>query len=501
MDKIIEKCLNNKKTCGAIILAIIIVIILSIVFTKKSSSTPEPTTSASYNKPVVDAAIASSGIKTTTDNFQNNFQNNLVYDSADKIKQNFTAFMNTYYPNIDINKMNQMLKEDYGINKTIQEIINDHPDVYLTNYLIQIAGLSGFYNMTLDNPTDTILSGLGYITIMKLTIPENTYDLYYLNDYDQVKDFVVYYIPPSFDKTKITNTNNEIEFIETRAGNSSLYLNKPYKVGFNNKNKDTIIKSIVRANEKMGKTVSSITEPDINNFLNIFKANKDAILKYVRLTLIAPFIKLHINTNLTDSSKVISDLIDLFTPNKYFNSDITPYLPSVEETNLSSMYANYIFSDQVQSNNNTYVPPTTSAISINIAPTAPADTTDTNIIKLYSEENFAGSVQNFDIRSATDKNDNTYKLSVYDSSSGSPPPKSYKIIQPLNDDTHISNYRYTVSLSYIYTDNSQFNINMRSVENVSIIPSTMDSNLLDGTKITRTLKNIFVYIETLPTPS
>jgi hypothetical protein len=42
---------------------------------------------------------------------------------------------------------------------------------------------------------------------------------------------------------------------------------------------------------------------------------------------------------------------------------------------------------------------------------------------------------------------------------------------------------------------------MRSVENVSIIPSTMDSNLLDGTKITRTLKNIFVYIENLPTSS
>jgi hypothetical protein len=489
IDKIIQKCLNNKKTCGAIILAIIIVIVLSIVLTKKSSSTPEPT--SAYNKSVVDAAIASSGIKTTTENFQNE---SIVYDSVNKIKQNFTAFMNTYYPVLDINKMNQMLRDDYGINKTMQEIINDHPDVYFENYLMQITGLSVFLNMTLDNPTDTILSGLGYVTIMKLIMSEGIYDLYYLNDYEEVKDFIVYYIPPSFDKTKITNTNTEIEFIETRAGNSSLYLNKPYKVGFNNKNKDTIIKSIVEANEKMGKTVSSITEPEINNFLNIFKANKDAILRYVRLMLIAPFIKLHTNTNLTTSSKVIFDLIDLFTSNKYFNSDISPYLPPVEDNSMFYMLANFIFSNPVQASNQ-FVPP---SISIRTAPTAPADTTDTNIIKLYSDENFAGSVQNFNIRSATDNNDNTYKLSVYDSSSGSPPPKSYRLIQPLNNDTNISNYRYTVSLSYIHTDNSQLNINMRSVEDVSIIPSTMDGNLLDGTKITRTLKNIFVYIEDLP---
>jgi len=493
MDNIIQKCLNNKKTCGAIILAIIIVIVLSIVLTKKSSSTPEPTTSASYNKSAVDAAIASSGIKTTTENFQNNLQNNLVYDSVDKIKQNFTAFMNTYYPVLDINKMNQMLKEDYGINKTMQEIINDHPDVYFTQYLMQLTGLSGFLNMTLDNPTDTILSGLGYITIMKLTMSEDTYDLYYLNDYDQVKDFVVYYIPSSFDKTKITNTNTEIEFIETRARSSSL--NKPYKFGFNNKNRDTIMKSIVKANEKMGKTVSSITEPDINNYINIFKANKDAILRYVRLMLIAPFIKLHTTTPVTPSSKVISDIVDLFTPNKYFNNDITPYLPSSQEISFFYIMANYIFSTPQQ---NPFVP---QSISIRNAPTAPVDTTNTNIIKLYSDENFAGSVKNFNIRPATNKNDNTYKLSVYDSSSGSPPPKSYKLIQPLNNDTNISNYRYTVTLSYIHTDNSQLNINMRSVEDVSTIPSTMDGNLLDGTPITRTLKNIFVYIEDLPTPS
>ena len=498
MDKIIQKCLNNKKTCGGIILAIIIVIIvLSVVLTKKSSSPePTPSTTSVYNKSAVDAAIASSGIKTTTENFQND----LVYDSVDKIKQNFTAFMNTYYPIIDINTMNQMLKDDYGINKTMQEIINDHPDVYFENYLMQIIGLSGFLNMVFDNQTDTILSGLGYITIMKLNMPEDTYDLYYLNDYDQVKDFVVYYIPPSFDKTKITNTNTEIEFTETSGRQPANFLNKPYKFGFNFKNKETIIKSIVGANERMGKTVSSISDTDINDCINIFKANKDPVLRYVRLMLIAPFIKLHTDTNLTSSSKVISDLIDLFTPNKYFNSDITPYLPPVENMSMFSMLANFIFSNQAQSNNR-YVPPTTSSISIRNAPTAPVDTTNTGIIKLYSDENFAGSVQNFNIRPATYKNDNTYNLSVYDSSSGSPPPKSYIIIQPLNDDTHISNYKYTVTLSYIHTDNSRLNINMRSAENISTIPSTMDGNLLDGTQITRTLKNIFVYIEDLPTPS
>jgi hypothetical protein len=353
--------------------------------------------------------------------------------------------------------------------------------------------------LVLDNQTDIILSGLGYVTIMKLNMPKEIYEIYYLNDYEEVKDFVIYYIPTSFDKTKITNTNTEIENIT--IFNTSIEF-KPFKFGLKTYNEEIIKNSIKEADTKAGKTTSStssITASDINNFLNIFKANKNSILRYVRLMLIAPFIKLHANTNLTPSSKISIDLLDLFTPNKYFNSDITPYLPSGEESSIFIMMGNNIFNPlQQNSGGNTYVPPTNSSISIRIAPTAPADTTDTDIIKLYSDENFTGSVQNFNIRSATNKNNNTYKLSVYDSSSGSPPPKSYKIIQPLNDETYFSNYKYTTSLNYVYTDNSQFNIDMPPINNVSTIPSTMDGNLLDGTQITRTLKNIFVYIETTP---
>ncbi len=329
MSNLLEKCLNNKMMCSGIFIFIVIIIVLVIYFSTRTT-TNTPNNSAPYNKAVVNAAIASSGIKIITENFQNE----LVYDSVDKIKQNFTTFMNTYYPFLDINTMNKMLKEDYGINKTIQEIINDHPDVYFTRYLTNLAGYSMFLNMALDNQTDTILCGLGYITIMKLNIPKDTYDLYYLDDYDQMNDFVIYYIPTSFDKTKITNTNSEIDFPPS-YNDSVLFPNtvidvKPFKFGFKNLNESKIKQAIEYADTKAGKTTSSITESDINNFLNIVKANKNSLIRYNRLLSIAPFIKLHTNETITTSSKVISDIRDLFNTNKYFNSDIIKYLPSAD---------------------------------------------------------------------------------------------------------------------------------------------------------------------------
>ncbi len=342
MYNFIQKCLNNKKTCIAIVIIVIIVITLIAYFSTTSTSpSPSPTTSyipttsSAYNKSIIDAAIASSGIKTMTENFQNE----LVYDSVDKIKQNFTAFMNTYYPLLDINAMNKMLKDDYGINKTMQEIINDHPDVYFKQYLMNLAGMSMFLNMVLDNQTDTILSGLGYVTIMKLNIPKDTYEIYYLNDYDQMNDFIVYYIPTSFDKTKITNTNSEIDFPPSYNDSVIFSYNtgmdvKPFKFGFKNLNESKTKEAIKYADTIAGKTTSSITESDINNFLNIFKANKNSIIRYVRLMLIAPFIKLHTNETITTSSKVMSDLVDLFTPNKYFNNDIIKYLPSIDNMSV-----------------------------------------------------------------------------------------------------------------------------------------------------------------------
>ncbi len=503
MSNLLEKCLNNKMMCSGIFIFIVIIIVLVIYFSTSSSSTSSsssstsssssststniPTTTALYNKSVVDAAILSSGIKTTIENFQNN----IIYNSVDIIKQNFNNFMNTYYPILDINILNKMLKDDYNVDKTIQEILNEHPETYFNNYLMILVGFSLFFNILLDTQTDIILSGLGYITVMKLNLPAGLFDIYYLNDFEKEKDFIVYYIPPTFDKTKITNTNKDIE-LKTLNEKETITI-QPFKIGLNNNIIENIKLSIIDANEKQGNTSSS-TEPnsnEINNFINIFKSNKNSILRYIRLMLIAPFIKLHTNVSLTSSSKISTDMVDLFTSNKYFTSDIIKYLPPIEETNNFYITSNFIFMQPLSD----LGPNTTPSRNIIYATTLPDDTTNTDIIKLYSGENFTGSVQIFDIRNALSHNSENYILSVYNSSTGAPPPKSYQIIQPLNT----TSYYYFIDIEYVGSDKSSLGIfTYNNNDNMTIINPTQ-VYMIKGQQISGTLENIIVYKQFTPT--
>ena len=130
MSKILETLLTHMSISIPVILFIAAVVfpIVYFLLSKKTENTTD-----SYDKAAINNALIGAGINTKKENFQDSA---IVYNSVDKIKNNFETFITTYFPFLDIKIMNDMLKNDYGVNKTIKEIISEHPDANL-NMLIQ----------------------------------------------------------------------------------------------------------------------------------------------------------------------------------------------------------------------------------------------------------------------------------------------------------------------------------------------------------------------------
>jgi hypothetical protein len=480
-----------------LVLAVIVTALYFLIshFIPKKNTPVENTITSSetYNKDAVNKAFVSSGIQTkTVEPFQNN-QNDIVYNSINIIKDNFENFINTYFPILDVNLMNKMLKDNYNINKTMQEILNENSNISLTPYVNLLQTMTRSFITLIGNKTDTILCGLGIITILKLDIPLK---FYYLNDYEQNNDFIIYIIPSTFDITKLTNTNSEIQNINNFTDVKSL--DRPYKLGINQLN-IYLIKDLILSAKNKNTTSSAleISEQEIDNVVQIFINNREPVLKYLRLLLLGPFIKLYNNTDLTASSKIAVDLDELSTPNKYFTSEMTPYLPPRENASQYHQMFNFIFSNYQNASQNqpartmTSQYTTQSTAPIIRSPTISANTNNLNIIKLYSEENFTGNVKQYDISSANDffnsYSENLPKLSVYDSNDGAPP-KSIKFEEPVD-------YNYIIELYYVYSDNSDGTITMLSSSNVNSINTKTNYNENNNvsTTVTGILKNIFVY--------
>ena len=126
------------------------------------------------------------------ENFTNG--NTIIFDTNEVINQNFNLFLNTYFPPIDIVRINESLIKTQ--NMTMQEIINkkikNDPTfnslslIKLTNY-----GFKNYlaYVIELTDPTLFILFSLWMLLIRNIN--DNKCD-YYFNDYEKEKDFIVY---------------------------------------------------------------------------------------------------------------------------------------------------------------------------------------------------------------------------------------------------------------------------------------------------------------------
>jgi len=332
--------LSIKPTNKYIIIIIIIIVLLLIILSSFVFSKPKPANKqpdrASSDK--INNALASAGISRPE---QENFTS-IVFDTKEKVIKNFDLFMNTFYPSLNINEMNNMLKK-YGVPNTIQELLIENIDSYGTNhYINKLAELTEFYPSlysiefkTGGSIDDIICSTLGSIVIMN-TFRELNGNIFYLNDFKDSDDFYIYISPESYDISKVSTMKSEIkEFNEINSKDyykiedDKVFIIKPYKIGvFNmsiNKAKKIMLYKKAEEQETNIDNVS-VSEEELNSTLQSLKDNRDSFQKYLRIVLIKDFIILYTKQFFTESSQIIKDTIELLAPeNKHFNENLYKY--------------------------------------------------------------------------------------------------------------------------------------------------------------------------------
>jgi hypothetical protein len=174
-------------------------------------------TISSQSSDLIQKGLTSTNIKqiSKTESFS---QDVIIFDSIEKINNNINAFLNTYFPKIDINRINDSLIKSR--NMIMQDIINNN--ILLDNNfssLIILKHNDGFkqylaYVLDLIDPTLFILFSLYIILIRKLN--DNICD-YYFNDYEIEKDFISY-TGPCLNEDDIKQKYNELKDVTPSDG-------------------------------------------------------------------------------------------------------------------------------------------------------------------------------------------------------------------------------------------------------------------------------------------
>jgi hypothetical protein len=311
-----------------VIVLLILVLLYNIFFTSKDNK--------------INDAVKAVGINIIG---QENFKDNdIVYDSIDKIMFNFERYLNTYATILNVNDMNEMFKKYTNTNKTLDGIISENINInYNDLYQKMILPLCQVIYSITNNDIDNILAGLLFINSLNIKIIESNinYKLYYLDDYNNNKDFVIYLVHNNYD---INNLEKEIdtaveiekpfELINTLQNNTKLYkysINKQINISF---------KYMIRNIQK--KAIDNITNEESEQLIQIYKKNSKSLIKYLQLYLLIPFVKLQTNTEITTNKGIGKDLLDLFTDKNSFTDDMKPYLPQTDQIKKLIMFAENI---------------------------------------------------------------------------------------------------------------------------------------------------------------
>ena len=337
---------NKTLIIGGIILCVLIAILIS----SSKNSTESTESSKERDTRLINDALKRSGVQTKNEPFQNNTE--IVFDSYDKIKKNFDLFMNTYYPLMNINEMNDMLKTKYGVPKTMQELIMENLDApNMNKYIMSMDTLSIFISwLSLNDYLTKGISGdiiCAYLALMVVKNINNRMNekILYLNDFDKSDDFYIYFLPQSYDVSKLSN-NNDIpirDIFNRDNDDSAIYysgndLIKPYKMGFISLIKYRIKETIQI--EKSGNLTPTndniysipVSEDEMNKYVKILGDNRIQMLKFYKLMYIAGFIVLYNKQELTASSQIKLDMKESLKPSNFseeFLKSIT--IPTADE--------------------------------------------------------------------------------------------------------------------------------------------------------------------------
>ena len=321
----------------------------------------------------IEKALKAAGIIVPTSSSEH-FQDTIVYDSFNKINDNFINFINLFYPLLDINKINNIIKENTSTTSPtdIQSIINNK-EIDALKYILGVNDSSNnvggmvfrLFIMSIfanNNDTDIILFGLAYVIIiremLKTERPNFEHKLYYLNDYSTAGDFIIYFINDKFTEdiqsASVRNKIPELMGTEEILPNAFKYFVKKIV-------KEGLIENEFRNFKERNVTTSSagqmtqavvVTDNELNIFIASLKNNTNDLLNLYRIMFSNMF--LSANGTLSNNSNIITNFIDLMYSDK-FTTDIRTFLnlPPIGTT-ISSNNINNMKSGVVNSFNLNY---------------------------------------------------------------------------------------------------------------------------------------------------
>ena len=143
-----------------IIVCVIIAIILAVFFLTRSNTQNKPS--------LLDSAARAFGLTENLVNEKFDTNNDIEFNSLVDIQNNWMVFFGYFFPKMEIDKINQILK-DYGCTKTMQEILSEKKNDLDLEKLMKLP-LQNYYMCYIFDETndDKIIENLKlYIIILR----------------------------------------------------------------------------------------------------------------------------------------------------------------------------------------------------------------------------------------------------------------------------------------------------------------------------------------------
>jgi hypothetical protein len=332
-----------------IILAFLAIVIIIYLFKNKKPRHKQVILMSDRNR--MFKALRGAGITIYgKEDFEND---NIVFDSIDKINKNFEPFLDYYIPLLEVNTINNIFKQ-FEINTTIQDEINNKE----LNVIKLFNEPYGFISQALllayssKNATDIVLLGLCSALLMKLQSNLiKDYSMIYFDDYNKdTTDFVIYFVPPNYDKNtqSLRQDNNILDMNETNITGTEIFKlslfnqmdkllsvqNKIYKI------------AQIPVEERQSNTQNILYDEDKEFFVVDLYKNRDSIKINNRLHLVSlfsfinrPSSLFNLDVSLQPASTPLANyIIDRIFNNNYYTSTYYNYLTiNIDKTNLNTI--------------------------------------------------------------------------------------------------------------------------------------------------------------------
>ncbi len=274
-------------------------------------------------------ALRYTGVK-NIDETNNNSEQNIVFNSTEKINIFFELFMETYFPILDINFINNLLIENNSSNT--QNIINNKKinafellfgNIDKSNLVKLIYALI----YSLNNKTYLVL--LGLFMLILIQNKSSNIDFYYYNDYKDINDFVIYIVPKDY-TGNLSNLNKDNTIIEinfdmdiNNTVPSKIYLIKGLRnhllrqeaLKFKNSEQNNLLTTM---------SINNITDATINEYLESIKENTTYLITYIRYSIASIFLFLD-KEKLLSTDKIIIDNAELINTSDNFTNNFRNY--------------------------------------------------------------------------------------------------------------------------------------------------------------------------------